>query len=327
MTTLPATVHVSARILCARGRALVLASALFGMACGGGDAAPAPIGNGSGGQGGGDAAGGAGGTGAAGAGPSCPAPEPAPLGQVMRVETLHASLIDQDGKPAENVQCTSCGTNLCGGPAMSDAQGEVTVTGPGAEQHDPRFNVGYNGLGYAKMAALIPMTPSYDFGLVRVVRLPSFSEGAPLLPGQAATSQGVTITPPADAVIDFDEILFPDEAQHRFIAALVDIRTVDPAELPFVDPALGLEVLIGTGALETHICPAAALRFENVAGWPAGTEVDILMNGTKTFQNYAPYGQWAVVASAVVDAGGANVTTKPGMGIESLGTFGARPKR
>jgi hypothetical protein len=303
--------------------------ALMGVACGGGNAEPPPIVNGSGGQGGVGAGGGdaGGATGGAGAGPSCPAPEPAPLGQVLLVETLHASLIDQEGTPAENVQCTSCGTNLCSGPAMSDAQGEVTVTGPGAEQHDARFNVGYNGLGYAKMAALIPTTPSHDFGIVRVVRLPPFSEGAPLLPGQDATSQGVTITPSTDAVIDFDDILFSDEAQHVFIAALVDIRGVDPAELPFVDPALGLEVLIGTGALDTHICPAAELRFENVAGWPAGTDVDIVMNGTKTFQNYAPYGQWAVVAEAVVDSGGATVTTKTGTGIESLGTFGARPKR
>ncbi len=259
-------------------------------------------------------------------GPSCPAPEPAPLGEVVQIDSVHASLVDQFGEPAADVQCSLCGIDLCSLPASSDASGEVTVSGPGAEQRDPRFNVGYNGRGYAKMVALIPAAPTYEFGTVRVLRLPPFSEGVPLVPGQPATSGGVTVTAPAGASVEFDLITYGDESDGRFVGALFDIRGIPEAELPAVDPALGLEVLIGTGALDTHICPAASLRFENIIGWSPGTEIEIYMNGTKTYDNWVPYGEWGLVAEAVVDPDGATVSTKAGSGIAVLGTVAARAK-
>ncbi len=271
---------------------------------------------------GGAAPSGAGGSGAG--GPTCKAPEPAPLGEQLTLGTVKASLIDQQGKPAEAVVCSLCGTNLCSKPMTSDATGAVTLQGPGAVQLDARFNVGYDGRGYAKMSAIIPSPPDHDFTKVMVVRLPA--QGVPLVAGKDAASGGVTVRPAQGAVVKFDDILFSDPADQLFRAAIVDIRKVDPIELPAIDPKLGLEVLIATAALGTKICPAGTLRFENVAGWPDGTEVDIYVNGTETFDNYAPYGQWAIVAAALVDPGGATVTTKPGGGIEQLGTFGARPK-
>lgn len=266
---------------------------------------------------------GAGGSG--GAGPKCLAPSPPGLGQHLTLGTIQATLVDQDGKPAEKVVCSLCGVNLCSGPQPSDAGGHVTLKGPGAEQIDARFNVGYDGRGFAKMSAVIPTTPDFDFGTVRVIRLPAFSAGATIVAGKDAISAGVTLSPPAGAVVTFDDLEF-DATQQRFVAAVVDIRNVSPAELPAVDPKLGLQVLIGTGALGTKICPAARLRFPNVAGWAAGTAVDIYVNGVDTYENYAPYGQWAVIAEATVDPDGATVTTNPGGGIEKLATFGARPK-
>ncbi len=50
----------------------------------------------------------------------------------------------------------------------------------------------------------------------------------------------------------------------------------------------------------THICTAAKLAFDNVAGWSAGTQVAIYLNGNKTFGHYVPYGLWSQVADAVV---------------------------
>jgi len=97
--------------------------------------------------------------------------------------------------------------------------------------------------------------------------------------------------------------------------------------VPSVDTADGIEVLIGTSPVGTHICPGAEMSFDNVAGWAAGAEVELLLNGAKAFDHYVPYGEWDVIAEAVVSDDGLVVTTKAGQGVETLATFGARPKR
>lgn len=311
--------------------------ALTLTACGNGD----PVGPGSGGTGGGQVLGGAGGgagsggaaasggTAAGGSGgvkDACPAPEPAPLGEVFIINTLTATLLDQNGVPAESVSCTSCGVDLCSYPSKSDLKGQVVVTGPGAPQKDPRFNVGYDGQGYAKMAAFIPEVPNHDFGVVRVLRLPALAGGAELVAGQPATSGGVRLTPPPGAVVSFDTLSF-EANERKFVAALMDIRSIPAEQLPAVDSTLGIEVLIGTGAIDTKICPAAELRFDNIANWPAGTSIEILMNGTAIYDHFAPYGGWAVVSKATVDTDGATVTTTTDGGVAVLGTFGARPEK
>jgi hypothetical protein len=282
--------------------------------------------------GGGQGAAGPGGTGGTGPssggggnGPVCEAPEPAHMTDSLTMDSVTAQLVDQLDMPAGNVAATMCGTNVCSELAASETDGSLIVTASALALDAPRFNVGHNGRGYAKLTAIIPTAPTFDFGTVRVLRLPAFSSGAMLAPGAPATNNGVTVEVAADGVVDFFELDFPDPADHRLVAAVMDIRAIDPAELPSVPPALGIEMIVGLGPMETKLCPAAALTFPNAAQFAPDSEVEILINGNVTFEHYAPYGEWAKVAEGVVSADGTTVTTKDGQGIEVLGTFGIAP--
>jgi hypothetical protein len=255
----------------------------------------------------------------------CDPPEPAHLGDMATVTSITALYIDQDGNPAEGVQTTACGTNLCSEPADSDASGAVTVTADSMFT-DPRFNAGHNAYGYAKFSGLIPTTPVHDFGTVRVIRMPAFSSGVAINPGETATQGGVSLTLAADAELQHSCVDYPDENQRGLRGAVVDVRTWTAAETPQIDASLGIEVIVVAMPLGTHICPAAEMTFDNEAGYAASSEVDIYINGAKTFKHYAPYGQWAKISEGVVSADGTTITTKDGMGLSTLGTFGIVPK-
>ena len=99
--------------------------------------------------------------------------------------------------------------------------------------------------------------------------------------------------------------------------------------LPAVDQAnLGAEVvLVATAPINTVICPAAAMEVELPAGigWTEGTEVELFLHGTKTFQHYVPYGEWSKHGEGVVTANG-TITTNAGSEIELLGLYAVRPK-
>lgn len=257
----------------------------------------------------------------------CDAPEPAHMGEMAAVDSITVSFIDQDGAPAANVQTTICGTNICSDPANSDNQGAVTVDASGVDMFsDPRFNAGHNGLDYAKLSGLIPTKPTHAFGTVRVIRMPGFAEGVALNPGETATQGGVSITIAAEGELQHSCVDYAEESMRVLRGAVVDISTWTEAETPQVDPTLGIEVLVVAMPLGTHICPGAEMSFENVRSYAANSEVDIYINGAKTFKHYAPYGQWAKISEGVVSADGMTITTKAGMGIESLGTFGIAPK-
>jgi hypothetical protein len=260
-----------------------------------------------------------------GGGPGCKAPSPPHKGETEDVASAKAELVDQDGKPAADVTCSVCGTNICSKLVASDAQGKVLVDSSGVDFDDARFNAGYNGKGFAKVSAFVPTKPNMDYGKVRVLRLPPLSAGAPVEAGKDASSGGVTLGVAAGAKVEFDfAFRGPDQ---RFVAAIFDITTVPPKELPYVDPSLGLEVLIGLGALHTFVCPAASLSFDNVRGWAANAEVEIFMHGTTTYEHYVPYGEWGKIAEAAVSADGKTVATKDGEGIELFDVYGARLKK
>lgn len=285
--------------------------------------------DGSGGAGnsatGGNGGSGAGSTG--GSGPECTEPEPPHMGEMATVSGITATYIDQDGNAAAGVQTTVCGTNICSTPVDSDANGDVAVDSAGIPMFtDPRFNAGHNAYGYAKLSGLIPTKPATDFGTVRVIRMADFADGVVMAAGEAATHGGVTLDIPAGADVSHSLVDYPEESQRVLRGAVVDITGWAASEKPQVDAALGIEVLVVAMPLGTHVCPGAQMSFDNVNGWTAGTEVDIYINGAKTFQHYAPYGQWAKVSEGVVSDDEASVVTKEGMGIESLGTFGIAPK-
>lgn len=281
--------------------------------------------DGSGGSGN-SATGGNGGSGAGSTGggeAACVEPEPAHMGEMAQVAGITASYIDQDGNVAAGVQTTVCGTNICSTPVESDANGDVAVDSSGIPMFtDPRFNAGHNAYEYAKLSGLIPTKPTTDFGTVRVIRMDDFSAGVAMAAGEAATQGGVTLSIAAGAEVSHSLVDYPEESQRMLRGAVVDITGWPASEKPQVDASLGIEVLVVAMPLGTHVCPGAEMTFDNVNSWAAGTEVDIYINGAKTFKHYAPYGQWAKVSEGVVSDDGTSVVTKEGMGIESLGTFG-----
>ena len=227
---------------------------------------------------------------------------------------------------AGNVNAAICGINICGDITNSDNNGALMVNGNNLMFTAARFSLGYNGKGYSKISAAIPTAPSYDFGQLRVIKLPPFSSGADLLGGGDVTNGPVTLGLAADSEIKFDCLTFTDPAERKFVGSVVDVSAWTAAEAPFIDQSLGLEVIVALGPLDTHICPAASLTFENVRNptWAANTPVEIYVHGTKTYQHYAPYGGWAKVADAVVSADGMTISTVQGQGIEVLGTYGVR---
>lgn len=258
----------------------------------------------------------------------CEAPEPAHDGDMAAIDGITASYIDQDGNPAEGVQTTVCGTNICSQPADSGSDGSVMVNSSDIDMFsDPRFNAGHNGFLYAKFSGLIPVTSgSHDFGTVRVIRMDDFSAGIPINPGETASQGGVSITLAGDAELQHSCVDYPEESQRVFRGAVVDITSWTAAESPQIDQSLGITHIVVAMPLGTHICPGVDMTWDNVTGLAAGAEVDIYENGAKTFKHYAPYGRWAKVSEGVVDSDGTTITTKSGMGIESLGTFGIVPQ-
>ncbi len=266
-------------------------------------------------------------TGGGGNANQCAEPEPAHAGQMAAVDGITATFIDQDGMPAAGVQTTVCGTNICSTPADSDASGMVAVDASSIMMFsDPRFNAGHNGLLYAKLSGPIPTIPAHDFGTVRVIRLDDFPMGVEFSPGGTVTQNGVSLTLAADADIKHSLVDYPEEEQRVFRGAVVDISAWPASEKPQVDATLGIDTLVVAMPLGSAVCPGADMSFDNVTGLAAGAEVDIYLNGSKTFKHYAPYGEWAKVSEGVVSADGTTIDTKEGMGIESLGTFGIAPK-
>lgn len=255
----------------------------------------------------------------------CEAPSPAHEETMGDVDSMTATYIDQDGAPAAAVNTTVCGTNLCSESVDSQANGSIVVPAGGTTFNTPRFNVAHNALGYAKLSTKIPEFPTHDFGTVRVLRYADFSEGVAIEAGEESSQGGVTLSVPAGASVDFDIIGFTAE-QRGLRGVLFDVTSVDASEFPSLEASLNIEVIVGVSPLGTHICPGATLSFDNIAEWDADAEVEILINGAKIFDHYAPYGDWAKVADAKVSGDGNTVTTLEGTPIESLGTFGARLK-
>jgi hypothetical protein len=93
---------------------------------------------------------------------------------------------------------------------------------------------------------------------------------------------------------------------------------------PELDGGAGIELLYALAPVDMTFCPAATLSLPNSAGWAAGTEVEFLLQGLDIDrQPWAPYGEWAVVATGEVDASGENVVTT-GDGLRVLGSIGVR---
>ncbi|MBM4358743.1 MAG: hypothetical protein FJ096_11630 [Deltaproteobacteria bacterium] len=305
---------------------LGVAAALF-AACGGGDdsttTAASTAASSTAGSGG---AGGAGGSGMASAStgivtvPDCAGTSPANPGKKVAVGTVKVKVQDKDGKglPDTAIDVQVCGSDLCLYGKSTD--GSYVVSNGGKELTDPALKFGSQaGIKYLFWGGALPAAPDHDFGTVTAVALGA--PGGKLAKGATVTSSGVSLTLDPDARIE-QELLAPEEE----FAAVV----FKPADGTF--PALAattqaFDLVVGLGPADVDICPPAKLSFPNSESWPANAQVELWVNGVKTYDNWAPYGTWAKVAEARVSADGKTVATVNGQGVPALAAYGVVLKK
>jgi hypothetical protein len=208
------------------------------------------------------------------------------------------------------------GTNLCVNGAVR-ANGLVSVP-TDYDFPKPAFKYG-DGLLFGKLALLIDVpSGGADLGTVHLPRLPA--TGAPVRAGTSAGSGGARLTLAAGTQVEVDRLVYRTEEDQAFRAAPLPIALVTPE----LDRGAGIELLYALAPVDMAFCPAATLELPNSAGWEAGTPVEFLLQGLDIDrQPWAPYGEWAVVATGEVSASGEHVVTTDG-GVRLLGSIGVR---
>jgi hypothetical protein len=240
---------------------------------------------------------------------------PGHLGRVSAV------VLDTDGAPVDEgllvqVCGVNVGTNLCVNGEVG-ANGAVNV----ATDFDfpkPAFKYG-DGLLYGKLALLVPVpSDGVDLGTVHLPRLPA--TGAEVRAGATAESGGARLTLAAGARVEVDKLVYRTAEDQAFRAAALRGELITPE----LDGGAGLELLFTLAPIDMAFCPHATLELPNSAGWEAGTPVEFLLQGLEIDrQPWAPYGEWAVIATGEVSANGESVMTTDG-GLPLLGSIGVR---
>jgi hypothetical protein len=270
-------------------------------------------------SGGGSAGSGAGAGMNGGAGPTCEAPAPPHAAQQFTVDSAAATIMGTDGTPAAGITFKVCGTDICSDIVNTDAQGDASVS-PQIPFIDPRVVYG-SGKTHAEFAVFLENTDVVlNYPLIHAITLPTYAQGAAMAPGMDVSNNGVTLSIPADAVIDHDNLLYSEESQRVFRTNTLETGLFN---FPAIDASgLNIEVVVALAPNNTVICPKATLTVPNAGSWNPGDGVDFYVHGHLTFKHYAPYGEWTKVAEGTVSADGQTIRTNDGEGIELLSTYG-----
>ena len=257
-------------------------------------------------------------TSSTGSGPECDGPGYGGDHNPTQVDSVDATIKDVSGAAlaAEGVQL--CGLDICLF-GDTDANGHVFV--PANKMMDtPAFKFG-DGVTAARFAILLPAGESAPvMSDLVAIRLPT--EGVAMEAGKTVTSGPVSLTFDAVSSIEIDEINFPEPDQQLFRAAVAKAGEVAGS----LDPALGLELVIGAGPFETVLCPAAKLSVDNIEGWTAGAAVEFYLHGVDVLQDWAPYGGWQKVSEGKVTDDGTKIETNDGEGLPVLSIIGIKRK-
>jgi hypothetical protein len=160
-----------------------------------------------------------------------------------------------------------------------------------------------------------------DLGKQATFAFDPLALGAPLVPGQGAVSNGITLTvSPEPVSIAPDLVDFGTPDLQKFRAVEVPIDEVPPA----VDPSLSFGMVVALTPSTTVICPAAALSVPNSPGWKAGARVELFLHGIDVTEEWAPYGGWAKVSGGAVSTDGKMIVTDPEGGLPQLSVVGIR---
>jgi hypothetical protein len=229
----------------------------------------------------------------------------------LHVGEVTAHLQTTDDEPAADVLVEVCGINVCTRPKYTDESGDVSVSVDTPTQKPAvKFGDAYR---YGEVALLFDGDEGgTDFGTLYVPRLPV--DGAPLTPGSAAESGGVVVTLPAGGRVVLDAFAPYDTDEGRALRA---------AELPQkywpegLDHGAKLELIFTLAPLGARLCPSASIELPNAAGWDAGTEVELLLQGLDPgvdpgAQLFAPYGEWQPFGTGIVSESGDRIELADG---------------
>jgi hypothetical protein len=185
----------------------------------------------------------------------------------------------------------------------------------------PALKLG-DGINFAEFALPI-LEGDVSLGEQRTIALPAGpSDGAsdaPPTAGASVESMGVSLRLAVGASVSFDTLLYPQDAARR-----LRVTVLEPKDFPTaVDPKLGLGLVVAIAPAHTLLCPPGVLSVPNVPKWPPGASVTVYQHGVHISEDWAPYGGWAEVSSAVVSGDGKKIeTTTPGL--PELGVVGFR---
>jgi hypothetical protein len=214
-----------------------------------------------------------------------------------------------------------CGKDQCH-RAKSDANGNVQFA-VCQSMDSPAFEV-VGGAQYVTYA--VPLT-STNTSFAKVTLVPLSTDGAAFPPeanGDVALSAGpATLTLTPGTAVNTFALDCPEPNDQLLRAASVPLDQGPPD----LDASLGIEMLIGLAPGCVSLSAPARLTVPNDAGWPAGTAVEVLQNGTDPFNaEPAPFGGWSVVAIGHVDGNGQTISTDAvqGNGIMHLALVGVR---
>ena len=233
--------------------------------------------------------------------------EPVTVGEVT------GQLVDEQGDPAPSAHVQVCAKNVCY-DATLNANGQFGHD-YGEEMNAPACKYG-DGKAWGKLALPLGAGDS-DVGTLTVVALPDFADGAPLVPGEAASSGGVTLSLADDAIVEIDDLTYEDQSEWGFRAAPLSETVL---------AQLGQDFVMGfaLAPLETVICPSPVLSLENSAGLAAGTELELFMQGHDVSEEWAAYAGWEKVGEGQVTEDGSALEFPDGL--PALTSIGIREK-
>jgi hypothetical protein len=254
---------------------------------------------------------------------ACDAPSyaDATLPSVM-VGKVTITVHDTNGAPVVDTPVTVCGIDVCSNLEHTDSDG-VAVVNLRSAVTKPALKFG-DGLAYAELAILLDdAAGGANFPDLTLPALPA--EGAPISACTTARSNGAELTLAPNATFSLDTL--PPYATP-------DSRAFRAAELPpeqfpeGLEHGARLERIFTLAPLGAVLCPPAALRLPNVAGWEPGTRVEFLVQGFGVGledgdQPFAPYAEWQSVATGVVDDDGETLRTTRG-GLPVISNVGVR---
>jgi len=221
----------------------------------------------------------------------------------LDVGAVTAHVQTTDDEPAADALVEVCGINVCTRPEYTDASGYVTIVVVEPTQK-PAVKYG-DAYRYGEVALLFDGDEGgTDFGTLYVPRLPE--NGAPILPGMPAESGGVVVTLPEGGRFELDLFAPYDTDEGRAFRAAELPKTLWPMGL---DHGAKLELIFTLAPLGARLCPSASIELPNSAGWNAGTEVELLLQGLDPgldpgAQLFAPYGEWEPFGTGVVSDDG-----------------------